>query len=1469
MEELHNIIERDQEYSDAMTQRTIIDLIDVETGDCVDAGMLDTMTEAELTKLKELQSIAKNSGKHKYVCAICGQPLRLDSRQYASRKYKSYFFSHYSSGDDCPLKSSSDSVDPIKSTINWYGRFKESQIHKDMCRVLQEILTGDVRFSCIETYPTINIYGMNVHWHKPDVSASFYGNQLVFETLMYNSFISRIVEKDSFYRLANMYLLWIFPYFSVDNQAMHEKDVYYTHKRNIFVFDSASYYRTGNDSDTQKPVLPKFIEEGYQFAQEESLKQKRLMLNCYWQIPVIKDGQVKIEWHRKLVGIEELTYDAIKKEVFFHNSDYDFKEIADPEKRKLIEDWERAKEDRWVNVLHGVEERRKQYEISNAKKILQEKKLEIVSRVDSGELVPEPYEENGKYGYKVDDVEFIKPQYQKAFPFRNGVAIVIKKKKWGLINYSNTPVIDNVYEKISWADIEKPMLLWVKRSEHRWFLCNNKGEDLLGFDLYWIKKVYDYFIILNYEDKRYGLLSSDGTILISPHYDKIVADDDTHFSLVLAGNTIQVSTDSIDVPLKQHSEILPNLYLTERLMVYGITDCNNNIVLPFEYNKISKLSDKYLLVGKRVGRTTFNRDKLVFAYETLYALFDKELQLCLPFAKGEIKLLSNGCIFRDNIVYDKELKAKLQGFSSIEVCPDGNIILQKTNTSGWGWSLRKETYYGLANTQAQLIFPLVGKRIVKNADGNIEINTVELHNGAVIKTCFGISCLFESGETSSIKDSFDRIEVLASGNILVERNGSFGLLSQDGSYIMPCKYERSDFEADGSIKLEVFPLDSLCSKIHSLKKYALSDIAGNRLTECKFDSIDILSTGLYIAIKEKFSQLLDSSGNQIVEERINQFFQVISDSAILVTRGSLHGIIALNGNVIIPIEYNEITSLPTGCFKVSKTIEYNQLFGIFDAYGNSIVDCKYSEICTDEAGNIIPTYKPLDTDFYIARLYDKYALANKEKVLITDYLYEAIVKFSDNYFIGKSGNYRFLIGNKGDILLKIEGKEIIDIIDRDRFIVKNADLMGAVRADGSEIIPCKYQDIVRLTNHTWKVKQSNLGDSRYGLLADNGDIIYDCRFRELVIDSSGIVVPTYIPNMNTPYAARKFDKYALCSEDKTILTDYIFDSISCLNDGFYLGKKEQEQIVLNGLGGIVFSSREFNIISVIDSNRFIVNKGAERGVISASGQLLIQCQYWTINLLGNGYYIGRRNVESAFMSRYENDLFDEKGNYLFSSDKNIELDDNSYPIVKVKMKNDESFVMECSGKFAVAKTSDISLKDYVYDSVDLLTKSIYVVQKGNDYGLLSIDGKEILPVEYSNNFTLFSNGIIQFRNHEHHCGLCNSVGRIIEEPKFDFIRENSPGNLKLFWTEGYEKKSKFIYLGERKKFKKDTQYSGIVCGIKPFGIFVKVNGYGSGLVHINQLMDQGKNISLYSQGDRVTVKVIRIRRDGKVEFSIL
>jgi hypothetical protein len=84
---------------------------------------------------------------------------------------------------------------------------------------------------------------------------------------------------------------------------MCEKDILYMNRRNVFVFDSLDYY----NNEINKKHLGN-IEPNHIFAYEESIRQKRLMLNCYWQVPVINEkGDPSISWKGpKLVAFDDI-----------------------------------------------------------------------------------------------------------------------------------------------------------------------------------------------------------------------------------------------------------------------------------------------------------------------------------------------------------------------------------------------------------------------------------------------------------------------------------------------------------------------------------------------------------------------------------------------------------------------------------------------------------------------------------------------------------------------------------------------------------------------------------------------------------------------------------------------------------------------------------------------------------------------------------------------------------------------------------------------------------------------------------------------------------------------------------------------------------------------------------------------------------------------------------------------------------
>ena len=1456
MDEQHNTIIREQEYSDAATQRTIIDLIDAESGEFIDANMLDTMTEAELTELKELQSLAKKSGKYKYVCAVCGQPLRLDSRHYASRRYKSYFFSHYSNGDDCPLKTSSDAVDPVRSTINWYGKFKESKLHKDMCQKLMQVLSIDERFSKIESYPTINIYGENVHWHKPDVASDFYGNQLVFETLMYNTFLSSIVEKNSFYRMANSFLLWVFPHFSIDNQTMCEKDVYYTHRRNIFVFDSEDYYRTDDDKDSSKPQRPVFAEKGYTYAQEESIKRGRLMLNCYWQIPVIQGEEVKIEWHHKLVDISELTFDAIKKDAFFHNCDYDFKEVADPHKRELIENWERAKEDRWSKIFQGIEERKERFEAAQDKKNIREKEENILSNVLAGQVVPEPIKIDDKYGYKADDTIFIKPQYGMAWPFRNGLAIVANKRgKRGVINLRNERVFDIKYDKLSWLDVDNPTIIVCNESPRDLpELYNVHGEKVLDYQIKGIKKINGNFVFIKYPDTTWGVLSSDGTLIAEPFYAKIAPKDEDKYIFKYDGRTKTVLSDLSDVKTKIISEVLPGKFIAERLLLWGIVDAIGNSIVPFGYSKIERFSDNYLLI-----EATHNCLKR-------YGLMDNNLEFVLPLDTAEIEKMPNGCLLRNGSLYNSNLTKMLTGYSSIEPCPDGNYILSQKIRDGWKTSYQ----YGLADKSGSIIFPCISPEMVKNEEGNVDLLSERLDNGECIKNCFGIYVLFDQDGKPLTDRAYNSMKPLPNGNILVTCKGKTGIIDLAGNEIVKCTYDNLDLTESGDVGTSLIPIDNYCSKSRYLDQYALCDSTGSLLTEHEYDDIFSLANGFYLA-EEGFSQyILDKLGKSIFTSSLSESFVFLNQELIEVKKGKLCGIINIKGNIIVPVEFSTVELLPNGNIKLTKESDeigsdgqHKKLYGLYKNDGSIIVECNYFSLYTDGKGNLSPSFENLTEDHFAAHQMDKYALANSQKELLTDFSYDSLKVFDDNYFLVEKDGEIGLIDKKGQVLLSnVPNYNVItDCLSPNEFVIQHGITKGVVNHQGAQIIPQQFSNIVKLPNNTWKVEKiisNNIlyypSSKYYGIYKENGDVLYDCVYKELVTDEKGEITPTFSGSGEKVFKARMLDKYALCSDERTIITDYIYDDILEAGNHYYVIISGHQQGVIDLSGKVLLPLSYRKIITVIDEGHFIIQH---------------------TNQLGQSYH--RRGLYKEIgVNQYvqidPQDIIDNTGTIIFSSNYPIELNDRNQPVTKICLSLGDIVASEFSGKYAIGKDSDIALSDYVYDSVEKMNDSLVIVSKDDKYGIVNSEGELILPAEYSSEFESLSLGIVKFCKADQYpklYGLCDSSGKVLAEPIYTFIRENNPGHFKLFYQEGREQKSKYLDLKESKEFVVGQQYKGKVGGIQEYGIFINVYGCGAGLLHIKQLRKVGKEPSSFSKGDTVSVKVINIRKDGKVEFSLV
>ncbi len=426
----HDLESLENEYQ---TQRTIEEVIDVETGEIVYAEEFFAQDEATIIRARAILEISIQSDIPKYKCLFCEQNIKISGRRVFERGKTVYFFAHFKDSDECPIKTGIGLGLKALLAQKYHG-LKESELHHNLKTLIADRLQAEtaiekgVRDVFVEkTFKNLEI---SDNWRRPDVKAVFNDKSLVFELQLSTTFLSVVIGRDAFYCKHQTFIIWVFGIFTkeADWQKLMEKDIYYAHKRNIFLLDKE--------------------------AKEASDEKGELVLHCYWQTPKIIDNKVRITWHKKLITLDELTYDNETYEVYYYNSDKDFYDIADPKEKEIIEHWEKAKEERWDKIRFNIEKREfsKEQQENNEKKLkLREKELLI--KISNKEIIPTRFNKDGLWGYKVKNHIIIEPQYTSASAFKYGIAIVKDEDNDKyiidfsgniIINLGNVRIIDNI-----------------------------------------------------------------------------------------------------------------------------------------------------------------------------------------------------------------------------------------------------------------------------------------------------------------------------------------------------------------------------------------------------------------------------------------------------------------------------------------------------------------------------------------------------------------------------------------------------------------------------------------------------------------------------------------------------------------------------------------------------------------------------------------------------------------------------------------------------------------------------------------------------------------------------------------------------------------------------------------------------------------------------------------------------------------
>ena len=276
-------------------QLTISDLFNTITGHDINANKILCLPEKELFDWrrrlkKQLLDTQKNTSKKAVlVCAQCHQAVYL-----IGNTSQDMYFRHGVESGDCPIKTGSlyshDEINRMK-----YNGVKESARHKELKLSIAGALELTQHCENIKMEKTIRASGLSKEYRRPDVSAQFKHQSLVFEIQISTTYLDVVIARETFYESERTFIMWVFDGFTKDGKRFTEKDVYYANKCNAFVI-----------TDESRAL---------------SNKTDMLHLVCHYKIAYSKKDTIRYEWCNKMITLDDLTFDTDNYKIYYHDFD--------------------------------------------------------------------------------------------------------------------------------------------------------------------------------------------------------------------------------------------------------------------------------------------------------------------------------------------------------------------------------------------------------------------------------------------------------------------------------------------------------------------------------------------------------------------------------------------------------------------------------------------------------------------------------------------------------------------------------------------------------------------------------------------------------------------------------------------------------------------------------------------------------------------------------------------------------------------------------------------------------------------------------------------------------------------------------------------------------------------------------------------------------------------------------------------
>lgn len=381
-----------------------------------------------------------------------------------------------------------------------------------------------------------------------------------------------------------------------------------------------------------------------------------------------------------------------------------------------------------------------------------------------------------------------------------------------------------------------------------------------------IKPQYDYIsafvnkMAVARKDGKYGLVRSDGNVLLPFQHDSLSVQKDLLRSLQLVGGRQTWSvydTFGIRKTTYPYDDLRPyngKFFPAKRNGYWGAVDrygkefigCVYDSIINFSHEHISAgfkhlwgiidLNEKWI-VGPQRNPVSLVNDELYFEkIDSILFVKDFAGQI-IYFTTNELKVVENGFRELDN----GNIKLiSWKGVSAYEAAPPAAVKAERVFEESEGFrGIQRDGQFGFIDQRGRLRIANRYEDIGKFKGGLAPIK---------IRGRWGF---VDTEDKIVIQPIYDRVEEFEGGVSIVTRGGLQGVVSPQATVLLPLRYD--SIVRTGELLL-----------LHSNSKVGLSDLNGKVLIEPRFKTLTILATDLVLVSDGELWGVLTADGLPVI-----------------------------------------------------------------------------------------------------------------------------------------------------------------------------------------------------------------------------------------------------------------------------------------------------------------------------------------------------------------------------------------------------------------------------------------------------------------------------------------------------------------------------------------------------------------------------------------------------------------------------